>query len=82
MAQTGVRLGLSVPTIGAIEFLFSPELNLLCMYFSICQATLGLGIFSGMWGSVWGSPQRLQVPYVIPRPSVPRHMHSDYLTHV
>ena len=30
--------------------------------------------FSGMWGLVWGSQRRPQVPYVIPRPGVPRHL--------
>ena len=33
--------------------------------------------FSGMWGSVLGSPWRLQVPYVIPGPGVPRHMYMS-----
>ena len=31
--------------------------------------------FSGMWVSVWGSPCRLHVPYVIPRLGVPHHMY-------
>ena len=35
---------------------------------------VGVLYFSGMWGLVWGSPRRLQVPYVIPRPDVPRHI--------
>ena len=37
--------------------------------------------FSGMWESVWGFPRRLQVPYVIPRPGVPRHICSVYKTY-
>ena len=32
--------------------------------------------FSWMCGSVWGPPRRLRVPYVIPRPGVPRHMQN------
>ena len=35
---------------------------------------VGVLFFSWIWGSVWGSPRRLQVPYVIPRPGVPRHI--------
>ena len=37
---------------------------------------VGIIFFSGMFWSVWGSPRRLQVPYVIPRPGVTRHMLS------
>ena len=36
---------------------------------------VGVLFFNGGWGSVWGPPRRLQVPYVIPRPGVPRHMY-------
>ena len=37
--------------------------------------------FSGIHRYAWGPPRRLWVPYVIPRPGVPRHMkHSiDYI---
>ena len=33
-------------------------------------------LFSGMLGSVWGSSRRLQIPYVILGPGVPRHMYT------
>ena len=42
---------------------------------------VGVLFFSGMWGSVWFSPRRLQVHYVIPRPGVPRHIHQHNLNH-
>ena len=35
---------------------------------------VGIIFLRGMWGSVWGSSRILQVPYVIPRPGVPRHI--------
>ena len=39
----------------------------------------GLGpLFQWDVGTVWGSPRRLQVPYAIPRPGVPRHISSPY----
>ena len=34
----------------------------------------GVLLGSGMCGWVWGPPWRLQVPYVIPRPGVRRHI--------
>ena len=36
---------------------------------------VGIIFLSGMLWSVWGSSRRLQVPYVIPRPCVPRHIY-------
>ena len=47
----------------------------------IWRGTPGLGITwgtcSGGWGSVWGFSRRLQVPYGIPRPGVPRHIYYN-----
>ena len=43
----------------------------------VCHDRVGIIFFSGMWGSVWGSSRRLQVPYVIPRPGVTRHIKSS-----
>ena len=41
---------------------------------AVCHDRVGIIFFSGMLGSVWGSSRRLQIPYVIPRPGVPRHI--------
>ena len=43
----------------------------------VCNERVGV-FFSGMLGSVWDSPRRLQVPYVIPRPGVPRHINRVF----
>ena len=42
----------------------------------VCQDRVGIIFFSGMLESVWGSSRRLQVPYVIPRPIVTRHVYN------
>ena len=34
----------------------------------VCNDRVGIIFLCGIWGTVWGSPGRLQVPYVIPRP--------------
>ena len=42
----------------------------------VCHERVGVLFFSGISGSVWGSPRRLQVPYVIPRlGSTPTYIH-------
>ena len=48
----------------------------------VCHDRVGIIFLSGGWGSVWGSSRRLLVPYVIPRPGVPRHFLTTGLRHV
>ena len=42
-----------------------------------CHDRVGIIFFRGRLGSVWGSSQRLQVPYLIPRPGVTRHIYKN-----
>ena len=46
----------------------------------VCPDRVGINFFIGMWEQVWGSPWRLQVPYVIPVPGVPRHILLIYFS--
>ena len=41
----------------------------------VLHERVGILFFSGTWGSVWGSPRRLQVLYLIPGPGVPRNIY-------
>ena len=47
--------------------------------FGVCHDRVGIIFFGGMLGSVWGSSRRLHVPYVNPRPGVPRRILSQIL---
>ena len=58
----------------------TPTLSLLvlcgCFVHRTRHQRVGVMVCSRMCGSAWGPSRRLHVPYVIPRPGVPRHIYD------
>ena len=78
---TNIPLKKMIPTLSWQTLTLS--LRVLCWFsvhgtrnerIGVCHDRVGIIFLSWGWGSVWGSSRRLQVPYVIPRPGVPRHI--------